>query len=192
VTPFGRAFEEILAVLDRFEIPFFVGGSVASGRHGLARQTNDIDIVADINPAIVADLVRELSRSFYADGQEIESAIESGRSFNIHLKSIAKFDIFPVGRSSFTRSELSRRIYTQAPVPGLEIIEFPVASAKDTILSKLVWFRKGPEISERQWEDILGVLSAQSGRLDLAYMKKWAAEVGVGDLLVKALAARNQ
>jgi hypothetical protein len=59
VTPFGQAFQEMLATLDRFEIPFFIGGSVASGSFGLPRQTNDIDIVADIDVAVVEELCRD-------------------------------------------------------------------------------------------------------------------------------------
>jgi hypothetical protein len=42
-------FEQVLAALDRLEIPYFIGGSVASGSYGLPCQTNDIDIVADFS-----------------------------------------------------------------------------------------------------------------------------------------------
>jgi hypothetical protein len=66
-------------------------------------------------------------------------------------------------------------------------IEFPVASAEGTILSKLLWFQKGGAASDRQWQDILGVLRVQSGRLDQAYMDRWAAELGVDGLLAKAI-----
>jgi hypothetical protein len=49
MTSLRAAFQEVLATLDRLEIPFFVGGSVASGSYRLPRQTNDIDIVADFH-----------------------------------------------------------------------------------------------------------------------------------------------
>lgn len=193
VTPFGLAFQEILAAFDRLEIHFFVGGSVASGTYGLPRQTNDIDMVADIAGEDIPDLHNELSQSFYADEEEIRQAVDRGRSFNlIHLKSAFKFDIFPVGSNRFARSELLRRRYTTASVPGIENIEFPVASAEDTILSKLVWFRKGGSVSERQWQDIQGVIRVQVGRLDHIYLDKWAAELGVVDLLAKAISLGSQ
>jgi hypothetical protein len=51
----------------------------------------------------------------------------------------------------------------------------------------LVWFRKGGEVSDRQWHDVLGVIRVQAGRLDFAYLREWAAQLGVADLLAKAL-----
>jgi hypothetical protein len=65
-------------------------------------------------------------------------------------------------------------------------VEFPVASAEDTILSKLVWFRKGGEVSDQQWHDILGVLRVQAGQLDLVYLREWAEELHVAGLLARA------
>jgi len=65
--------------------------------------------------------------------------------------------------------------------------EIPVSSAEDTILAKLEWFRRGGEVSERQWGDVIGVLRAHTA-LDEAYLQRGAAELGVGDLLARALA----
>ncbi len=65
---------------------------------------------------------------------------------------------------------------------------FPVASAEDTVLAKLEWFRRGGETSERQWWDILGILRVTTG-LDRAYLRRWADSLGVTDLLDRALAA---
>ena len=63
-----------------------------------------------------------------------------------------------------------------------------IASAEDTILAKLEWYRLGNEVSERQWRDVLGVLKVQIGRLDIAYLRLWAARLDVADLLERALA----
>ena len=62
-----------------------------------------------------------------------------------------------------------------------------VASPEDVVLAKLEWFRSGGEVSERQLRDVLGVLKVQGERLDLAYLQRWAATLGVGDLLESAL-----
>ena len=44
----ATAFEHILAILDRLEIAYFVGGSVASSLYGVPRTTMDLDLIADI------------------------------------------------------------------------------------------------------------------------------------------------
>ena len=183
----AEAFQELLAALDRLEIRFFAGGSVASTTYGMPRQTNDVDLVADVHPERVNEFCEALQPAFYCDAQTVRQAIELGRSFNlIHMRGAFKFDIFPAGDDAFAKSQMARRRYMTTRIPGLEDIEFPVASPEDTILSKLVWFRKGGEISDRQWHDILGVVQVQAGQLDRAYLDEWAAKLGVADLLHKA------
>lgn len=188
MTALAQAFQEVLAALDRTGTPFVVVGSVASGAHGLARLTNDIDIVVDLSAERVSLLCEELGAAFYADAATISAAVAAGRSFNvIHLASAYKFDLFPVGGDAFGRSEIARREFTAGSATGIENIEFPVASPEDTILARLVWFRKGGEVSDRQWTDILGIVEVQADRLDLAYLKKWAATLDVSELLDRAL-----
>ncbi len=62
-----------------------------------------------------------------------------------------------------------------------------VASPEDTLLAKLERFLIGGEVSELQWRDVLDVLKVQSGLLEQAYMDRMAVEIGVNDLLKKAL-----
>jgi hypothetical protein len=63
-----------------------------------------------------------------------------------------------------------------------------VKAPEDTILRKMLWFREGGEVSERQWRDILGVLRAQQGSLDLRYLHDWAVRLALTDLLERAKA----
>jgi hypothetical protein len=60
------------------------------------------------------------------------------------------------------------------------------ASAENVLLNKLEWFRKGGEVSDRQWRDILGILRIQKDALDVSYLSKWADELGCADLLERA------
>ena len=63
----------------------------------------------------------------------------------------------------------------------------PVATAEDTLLMKLVWYRSGGEVSERQWNDVRGIAAVQRERLDREYLRRWAAYLKVEDLLRAAL-----
>ncbi|NJN82223.1 MAG: hypothetical protein HC802_08050 [Caldilineaceae bacterium] len=61
-----------------------------------------------------------------------------------------------------------------------------VASAEETILAKLEWYRLGGEVSDRQWRDILGIFAVQGNRLDWEFLSRMAATLGVSDLLQRA------
>ena len=128
-----------------------------------------------------------MTPEFYADVEPARRAIERRGSFNVlHLASGVKVDIFCLGESAFDRSEFDRASY--ARVYGLDPeVRLRVKSPEDTVLRKLHRFREGGEVSERQWGDVLGCLTTQKGSLDLAYLKRWAKEIGVADLLEKSL-----
>jgi len=181
--------EGVLAVIDALEklaITYYVGGSLASSSYGAYRATADADLVADIYPAHVEDLVNALSPEFYIDAEMIKDAIQRRSSFNLlGYKIFAKIDIFIPKDRPYSRAAFERRVLRQIdPDSGREVY---VASPEDTVLAKLEWYRLGHEVSERQWKDVRGVLSEQQKTLDLAYLRRWAAEIGVADLLSRAL-----
>jgi hypothetical protein len=53
---------------------------------------------------------------------------------------------------------------------------------------KLYWNQITP--SDRQLQDAAGVVSVQRGRLDEAYLRKWADELGVTGVLEDVLSSR--
>ena len=63
-----------------------------------------------------------------------------------------------------------------------------VASAEDTVLAKLDWYRAGGEVSEQQWRDVIGLLQVQGDRLDRDYLRSIAPSLQVSELLERALA----
>ena len=64
--------------------------------------------------------------------------------------------------------------------------EYLVVSPEDAILSKLEWSKIGS--SERQFNDAAQVAAlVGESNIDLTYLKKWAKELGVEDLLAKLL-----
>lgn len=176
----------VVQTFEKLGIDYLIGGSVASSVFGEPRQTLDADLLACLLSQHAQPLVRDLAGAFYADLPAISAAIHAQSSFNlIHLETMSKVDVFVSWRSPFGQSQLSRR--EKKSVGQVAPLELYFASAEDTVLAKLDWYRKGGEVSDRQWRDLLGVLKVQAGALDQEYLKHWASELRVADLLRRAL-----
>ncbi len=177
---------KVTGILDTLGIPYLIGGSLASTLYGMVRTTQGSDIVAEMSLKHLKPFVAALQDEFYVDDEMITEAIRRHSSFNIiHRETMFKVDIFVPHVRPFLKSQLLR---VQKQTFSFEKeISANFASPEDTILAKLEWYRLGGEISEHQWRDILGVLKTCFDRLDLDYMKKWAGELRVNDLLDLAL-----
>lgn len=177
---------QVTGALEAHGVDYVVVGSFASSMRGLYRATADIDIVADLRPDQVRPLVTALQAKFYIDEQAVRRAVTRHSAFNaIHLDAVFKVDVFVPRDDGFGRQQLARRraerITPDAPQ------EIYVATAEDTILAKLLWYRSGGEVSQVQWADVLGIIGTQGAGLDVGYLREWAGPLGVQDLLEKAL-----
>ncbi len=169
--------EQIIKALCHAGIPYMISGSIGSSFHGLPRATNDADIVIDPTPNQITSFVKSLGPEYYVSEQAAAEAVENRSMFNvIHMQSGCKADLIICKKRSFSREEFARRI----PVHFLGI-KACILTPEDSILSKLEW-NKGRR-SENQWKDALGVLKIQKDNLDFNYLKKWAAELGINDVL---------
>jgi len=56
-------------------------------------------------------------------------------------------------------------------------------SHEDILLQKLLWFRSGGEVSERQWRDVVAIVRVRGVELDRSYLWQQATVLGVKDLL---------
>lgn len=175
----------VARALDELGIAYVIGGSMASSVHGIYRATADTDFVAAVLPRHTEALVRLLGPAFYADTLVIREAATAGRSFNVvHLETMLKVDVFVARDDPFRAAQIRRRIL-QATGPDAGA-SFYVTSPEDTVLAKLDWFRRGGEVSDRQWNDVLGVLKVQGPGLDQVYMNGWAERMGLMSLLRRA------
>ncbi|MEE8584102.1 MAG: hypothetical protein V3T83_04550 [Acidobacteriota bacterium] len=177
---------EVIRVLKRLQVDYLIGGSLASSFHGIPRSTQDADLVADLRSAHISALSEALRDRFYLDEAGIREAVRRRSSFNlIYLKTMFKVDIFVLKDDPFSREEMRRRKQVTLDQIGGESLE--VASAEDTILHKLAWYQLGGGVSDRQWNDLLGVLKVRRHDLSLDYLQRWSRHLGVHELLRKAL-----
>lgn len=177
---------QVIDILDDLGVRYHLGGSFASAIHGVPRQTMDADLVVDLGAATVTRLVERLRDDFYVDLDVAQDAVTHRSSFNaIHLSSGFKVDFFVKGGGEFDEVELERSIATR--ISNDPVRSAMVKTAEDTVLRKLQWYREGGEVSDRQWKDVLGVLATSGENLDRGYLQRWARELGVSNLLDRAL-----
>jgi hypothetical protein len=179
------ALEPVVKSFEKIGIDYYVGGSVASSVYGIPRATLDVDLVANIAPNQVPELFQTLKSTFYIDDNMILDAIRRKSSFNvIHLETMLKIDIFILKNTSYDRTAFQRRQKDTLDEENETL--FYLASAEDIILNKLMWYRMGGKVSDRQWSDILGVFKVQHNLLDMEYLQYWAEELHLTDLLNEA------
>lgn len=181
---------KVTGILEKLGVPYLIGGSLASTLYGMVRTTQDSDIVAEMRLEHLQPFVSALQDEFYVDDEMIADSIQRNSSFNIiHRETLFKVDVFIPRPRPFLRSQLAR---AQKQTFTFEAeVSAKFASPEDTILSKLEWYRMGGEVSDRQWRDILGVLKTRAGELELDYLRQWARELKVSDLLERALKESN-
>ena len=180
------AIEPVINVLQDLDIAYYIGGSLASSAFGVARATLDVDLIADIRSSHIPTLCQRLGSQYYIDERMVERAVEARSSFNVvHLDSMIKLDVFIVKDAPFHQEALKRRIQeTLALEPEARL--FFLATPEDIVLFKLQWYEAGERVSERQWNDVLGVIRVQGRQLDFDYLNRWAEQLGLTELLDEA------
>lgn len=180
------ALEPVVKAFEKIGVSYYLGGSVASSAYGIARATLDVDLVADLSAQHVESLTEMLKSNYYIDKEMILDAIKRHSSFSlIHLETMLKVDIFIIKDRPYDGVAFQRkRKDTLDEEQGAA--EFYFASPEDIILNKLEWSQMGGEVSARQWHDVLGIMKVQRELMDKEYLRHWAAELGISDLLEQA------
>lgn len=175
--------EEVLqSILERVEIcgiEYMMTGSFAGNLYGVPRATQDADIVIVANENSLHQFVSSLQNEFYADSSMALRALEEHHMFNVvHLNSGFKVDFIVRKQREYSQEKFRRR--RKAIFFGRERW---FASPEDIILTKLEWSKMGE--SEKQFTDAVNIAKVQKLHLDREYLKKWATELNVTDLLNK-------
>ena len=140
-------------------------------------------MVVDLRARHVKALWDALRRDYYADADEMHAAVKEATSFNaVHFASAIKVDFFIAGDDPFEAERLAHRQRVEMPAGVLYI-----DTAEHTLLRKLEWYRRGGDVSERQWRDVQAIARIQGDRLDRDRLHRWAGRLGVTDLLERVL-----
>lgn len=175
----------VARVLDELNVPYLIGGSIASSLQGFPRTTNDADVVADIALDQVLKIFAALKDEFYIDDRAMRMAVLERSSFNvIHFDSLFKIDVY-LPDNVFGQQQLKRRS-PETLLPDSTQTTY-ISTPEDTILAKLSWYRQGGEVSQRQLADVAGIIKVQGQRLDVSYLRDWADKLNVRDLLEQVL-----
>lgn len=181
-----EALGPVVTALNNLKIPHYIGGSVASSFHGATRSTMDVDLVCELQEALVPDFLAQIDDRFYVSQSAVQQAVRQKSCFNlIHLPSSFKVDVF-VSRQRAFDNDCMRRA-TVARLGDSVTIEVAIATAEDAIISKLEWYRMTDETSQRQWEDVSRLIRLLGANADTEYLTNAATSVGVTDLLNRLL-----
>ena len=184
------ALAPVAAAFHQLGIRYYVGGSVASSFHGAIRSTMDVDLVCELPLTLAEAFASSFSNDYYLSEAAIRDAIQRKSRFNlIHLPTAYKVDVFVSRGRPFDERSMERAVM-HAVGPGLGVA-VPIATAEDSIVSKLEWFRLTDETSERQWNDVQRLYDLLGDSLDTASMQAMAESVGVRDLVEKLLAGKG-
>ena len=176
-------FEVLGIVVDLLEdagIEYMVTGSFASTFHGEPRMTRDIDLMVNPTEDSIALFVQSIDQDRFYVGDAIEATRRRDMVNLIDTASGWKVDLIVRKDRPFSVSEFARRM--PAELGGVSVF---MATVEDTVLAKLEWATISD--SDRQLRDVEAMLRVQTPDFD--YLKRWARELGVAELLNEAIDA---
>jgi hypothetical protein len=171
----GAVLDALLAV----RIPFMIVGSLATNFHGVPRSTRDADFVIQLPPGALGELRQRLAPPLRLDPQ---AGFEGVTGTTRHLVEAAgtafTVELFELTDDPHDLARFERR----QQVRVFDRSAF-VATAEDTIITKLRWARQGGRGRAKDVDDARNVIAVQGGGLDWAYVESWCRQHGTIDLL---------
>ena len=171
---------DVVDRLNQLEIAYYVTGSEAMAMHGIAyRQTNDTDFMLAIGPADYEARLRPAFEPEYLVN-DLEAHPPRWLGSAIHTRSIGKADFIVRESGSWANEAFARRMLLEDPLLG----PIWVATLEDLLLAKLEW--SDGRLDGLQGRDARAIAGGPVA-LDIAYVRRQAASLGIGPLVEKVL-----
>jgi hypothetical protein len=178
----SRAVHDLVQLFEQLRSPYALMGGLAVRVYGIPRPTYDIDFTVAMERSRLAEFYQGVQALGYAVPEQY-AAGGVDRVAGMPLVKIRLYledrgvdvDLF-LAESAYQREALSRRV--RQDIEGRPVW---IVSPEDLVLLKLVAHRP------RDIADVGDVLFTQ-GQLDEAYLRRWAAPLGVLEELERVLA----
>lgn len=183
-------------IFEQANIPYYVTGGVAAIAYGDPRTTRDLDLVIQIARTDITKLQALLEDAgFYVAGVD-EVAAGSMNTLQItHVETIARADLTVAEVSDYAQAQFDRRKSVDFPTgqtstaqtEDLPETAIYLASPEGLMINKLRW-GQGSD-SQKQQRDVLAILKVQQTALDYGYLRQWATEFSVIEMLEALITA---
>lgn len=170
----------VIEALNAAGVEYLIGGAIAEWAWGEPRATQGLDLVVKIPIKAINKLSKELEkRDMLIPADIILDTILEDRAdipINaIHVHSGLKADLYPVREGDELRQRAFRR--REQVDYGPPIGKLYIHSPEDLILYKLMYF--GLSQQSKHSRDIAAILKSKKNELDLNYIERWAARLGL-------------
>ena len=173
----------VIEALNAAGVEYLIGGAIAEGAWGEPRATQDLDLVVKIPIKAINKLSEELKKRDMLIPAEIilDTILEERADIPInaiHMQSGLKADLYPVheGDELLLSAVRRRKRVDYGPAIGNVCIHSP----EDLTLYKLIYFGRSQQ--SKHSRDIAAILKSKKNELDMKYIEKWTARLGLSSL----------
>lgn len=164
-------------ILNKYQIPYFITGSVASIVYGEPRLTHDIDLVINLNNINIDIFLKAFPPDqFYCPPEDVirtEFNRNARGHFNlIHHETGFKADIYLTGREELQHWAMQN--YKQIDFANSKI---NIAPPEYVIIKKLEFYKEGK--AQKHLSDIKSILTNSSDLIDYILLEKLINERGL-------------
>ena len=167
----------VIEALDALSIPYMVVGSLSSSVYGIARSTQDADLVVELGATPVSAIASQLGRKFILNPQMSFETTTATSRFDLRYAGTGfKIELFLLSDDPHDRERFRRR--KQGMLFGRSVW---LPTPEDVVITKLRWSQLGKRTKDV--DDVRNVIAVQGERIDWEYVHRWCDAHGTRELL---------